>query len=174
MQRLFAETAGWIVLVVGMWLYSGSYDRPMFGTDISIVLWPRLLLVLIVIAALMHGLERYNQLRAAQRSQHDTDVSPPIDGEQGQSARLGISILVCAAYVFLLPKLGFFVTTPFLVTGFMIVFREYRWQHLLITSFVLVAAISVLFTRFLFVPLPTGNVEGFYEFNTAIVETIRG
>lgn len=55
---------------------------------------------------------------------------------------------------FVVKYLGYVVTYCLLCAGMLLLFREKRWYHYLIT-FALVAAVYIGFTRFLYVPLPS-------------------
>jgi len=187
MTRLYIETAGWIAFVTLLWIYAEQYDRPIFGTEISIVAWPRAVLILVLVAVVFHFFEERNRLRNDHLARKEAwggagvflpeGIAVKVKNSVGNNfewlTRISLTALISFLYIFLLPKLGFFIMTPFFVIAFMLVFKERRWQHLFITSLVFVGLVAVLFTRFLYVPLPTGNISPFYELNVEIVEAIR-
>jgi hypothetical protein len=75
--------------------------------------------------------------------------------------------------VWLLPNIGFFVLTPFLISAYMFTFGQRRPIHLIGTSGLIYACLVIFFSRLLFVALPTGNWPAFYDASNFILSLVR-
>ena len=85
----------------------------------------------------------------------------------GADARLRIlaTFTLPFLYLFLLPRTGYFATTPLFLMAYMLAFRERSLKYMLATTALLYAGSLAIFSKLLFVPLPTGNWPGFYDFS---------
>ena len=85
----------------------------------------------------------------------------------GADARLRIlaTFTLPFLYLFLLPRTGYFATTPLFLMAYMLAFREHSLKYMLATTVLLYAGSLAIFSKLLFVPLPTGNWPGFYDFS---------
>ena len=72
-------------------------------------------------------------------------------------------------YLFLLPRTGYFATTPLFLVAYMLAFRERSLKYMLATTVLLYAGSLAIFSKLLFVPLPTGNWPGFYDFSNRLL-----
>lgn len=77
------------------------------------------------------------------------------------------------AYLFLMPRMGFYVITPLFLIGYMILLGERRFRVLLGTTLLIYGLTILIFTALLFVPLPVGNWPGFYEVNALFVSLFK-
>lgn len=89
------------------------------------------------------------------------------EARSGADARLRIiaTFTLPFLYLFLLPRTGYFATTPLFLVAYMLVFREHSLKYMLATAVLLYAGSLAIFSKLLFVPLPTGNWPGFYDFS---------
>lgn len=76
-------------------------------------------------------------------------------------------------YLALLPRTGYFVTTPLFLVACMLVFRERSLKYMLATAALLYLGSLAIFSKLLFVPLPTGNWPGFYDFSNWLLKILN-
>lgn len=165
-----AELGAWLALAGVMWIYSYQFDRVIKTYAFGPVGWPRGVIALMVVFAIASFLSQWRQLRLG------GSAFPPTP-DAGEEARVGTAgaVQLFAAfalpffYLWLLPRAGFFATTPFFLAGYMFVFGIRHKRHLIGTTLAIYALVLLVFSRFLYVPLPTGNLPGFYEFSNALL-----
>lgn len=176
MRRVAFPRAGlvaWLSFVVAAWLYSEVHTRTIIGTDISITAWPRGLLVALTICLVLEYAANTSTRPHAEAPRTSGDSTESIMAWLDENLRLLAAVGVVLVYLLLLPRIGFYIATWPLMAGMMAVFGIRSPKHVLITAPLCLAVIVFVFTRLLFVPLPTGNWQPFYEFNVWIVEFVR-
>jgi len=125
--------------------------------------WPRAIILLIALFALLQYAARAPQ---AAREPQAPAPAPEI-------ARSAAALLLPLGYVFLLPRTGFYLTTPVFVLLYLLLLGERRPAALIGVPLGILAAIVLVFTKLFYVALPTGNWPGFYELSNAFVGLIR-
>ena len=108
------------------------------------------------------------------------DESGEIEDAQGEArsgtdARLRIlaTFTLPLLYLLLLPRTGYFLTTPLFLVAYMVAFREHSLKYMLGTTALLYVGSLAIFSKLLFVPLPTGNWPGFYDFSNWLLEILH-
>ena len=93
----------------------------------------------------------------------------------GLDARLRIvaTFTLPLLYLVALPRTGYFVTTPLFLIAYMLAFRERNLKYMLATTAGLYVGSLAIFSKLLFVPLPTGNWPGFYDFSNWLLEILH-
>ena len=93
----------------------------------------------------------------------------------GADARIRIlaTFTLPLLYLFLLPRTGYFATTPLFLVAYMLAFREHSLKYMLATTALLYVGSLAIFSKLLFVPLPTGNWPGFYDFSNWLLEILN-
>ncbi|MBU2532835.1 MAG: tripartite tricarboxylate transporter TctB family protein [Alphaproteobacteria bacterium] len=173
---IFAECAVWLALAAGMWLYSYDFDVALSTYALGPVAWPRAIMLIIVVAAiggLMADLRRRrdgNELVTDASS--DGDAGGILDG--AARVRLAAAILLPLLYLWLLPRAGYFATTPFFLAAYMIVLGIRSWRTVTLTTAVTYGLLLFLFSKLLYIPLPTGVWPGFYDFSNWLLVFLRG
>lgn len=177
MGLLYVETAIWLFIAVGMWIYSYEFDRPIAHYEYGVMSWPRVVLALLAVFAIFSFVVQRRRLLATEETGGvgAADLSASTGNYTGvQTAALILATFALPlVYVWLLPGMGFFALTPFFIAGYMYIFRQRKLIHLTFTSFLIYAALTFIFSRLLYLPLPTGYWPGFYEFGTAVVEALN-
>ena len=193
----------WIALAVGMWIYSYRFDGEFPAYLWGPVSWPRAVLVVIVVLALAQlairtvfaprseppgddsgaggsGEATRDDRDPRRDGGEDRDASLVPEGEwsatqRGSDARLRIvaTFTLPLLYLLLLPRTGYFVTTPLFLVAYMVAFREQSLKYMLATSALLYLGSLAIFSKLLFVPLPTGNWPGFYDFSNWLLEILH-
>ena len=200
----FGEAGAWLVLAVGMWIYSFRFDGEFPAYLWGPVSWPRAVLAAIVVLALVQLVVRTVVERRAEsvaprggpdgqgEARHDMRDSGNGDGAEssddgggepgasdaaysGLDARLRIvaTFTLPLLYLVALPRTGYFVTTPLFLVAYMLAFRERNLKYMLATTAGLYAGSLAIFSKLLFVPLPTGNWPGFYDFSNWLLEILH-
>ena len=93
----------------------------------------------------------------------------------GLDARLRIvaTFTLPLLYLVALPRTGYFITTPLFLVAYMLAFRERNLKYMLATTAGLYVGSLAIFSKLLFVPLPTGNWPGFYDFSNWLLEILH-
>ena len=76
-------------------------------------------------------------------------------------------------FVFLLPRTGFYLTTPFFLLAYLMLLGERRPLVLIGVTLLIYVLINLIFTSLLFVALPTGTWPGFYDFSNWFLATFH-
>ena len=99
----------------------------------------------------------------------------PAAAYSGLDARLRIvaTFTLPLLYLVALPRTGYFVTTPLFLVAYMLAFRERNLKYMLATTAGLYVGSLAIFSKLLFVPLPTGNWPGFYDFSNWLLEILH-
>lgn len=167
---LYLETAFWLILAGGSWLLSMEFA----GTDMlfrwGAEFWPRSVALLMAILAVLQFAIRFRRIEAA---------SPQAGQEEGQTqasprqmVRLGLTLLVPLIYIYLMPRAGYFLITPFFIVVMMMLFGMRRPRHLIGTTAGVYIIFLLVFSKLLAVPLPTGYWPVFYHLNTAFAKLL--
>lgn len=167
--RPYAELGAWLVVVLGFWIYAELTDRSIPRYEFQLMTWPRGTLYLIAVAAVL------NFFFALPATEEEQPSEPDVE-EGGTAARWGRLAAIFGlplVYLWFLPRVGFYVATLVYIPAYMYVFRQVKLVHLLGTGLVIYLFVALVFTRFLYIPFPTGNWPGFYEANIHVVEFLR-
>jgi hypothetical protein len=109
----------------------------------------------------------------------DSAGDAPADGEAAAPERLRFSpllfgiFLLPLVYLVLLPRTGFFVTTPVFVAAFLWVLQVRRVRLLVSVTAIAYGLVLLIFVRLFYVALPVGNWPVFYDVNNWIVVAVR-
>lgn len=175
--RPYIEGVAWGAIAVGMWIYSYAFDRPIASYELGPVWWPRAVLLLILVAAVgaffadMRRRGAWGDGHPAIDVDSDTEAFGAMDGRARLS--LAAAMVVPLIYVWLLPRAGFFAATPFFIAVYMYLLGVSNWRTIAVTTAIAYAALLLVFSRLLFIPLPTGNWAGFYDFSNWLLVLLR-
>ncbi len=171
--RLLAEAGVWLAIFALMWAYSYAFERDLEIYRWGTVSWPRGVLLIIFVVA---SLSLISGWRAIRRGAH---LSEGVGAEHHEvetgawaTLRIAGTFLWPLLYLWLLPRAGYYVTTPVFIAGYMYIFGQRDWRHLAFTTFGIYAAVILMFTAWLYVPLPTGNWPVFYDISNAFLVMI--
>jgi hypothetical protein len=170
----YTECAIWLAIAVGMWIYSYAFDIELSTYALGPVSWPRAIIVLVAIAAI----GAFVADRHARRRQHDRpDGEQPVAAAEAMDGRariqLAAALFVPLVYVWLLPRAGYFATTPFFLAAYMYVLGISSWRTILVVTAIAYVLLLVIFSKLLYLPLPTGNWPGFYDFSNWLLVLLR-
>ncbi len=168
-----AEFAIWLAIALGMWIYSYAFDIELSTYALGPVSWPRAIIVLVVLAAIgAFVADRRLRLRQTNSGQQQ----PVASGERIDARarfRLAAALLIPLLYVWLLPRTGYYATTPFFLASYMYVLGISSLRTILAVTSVAYAFLLLLFSKLLYIPLPTGNWPGFYDFSNWLLVLLR-
>jgi len=173
------EWGGWIALAAAGYWFTFDFDEPLDVYRFGASGWPRFLLVCIVIGATLQAIFGLLQLRREARvAAVDRKGAGLADGISG-AERLRFSPMLLGiftlplAYLVLMPRVGFFITTPVFVLAFLLVLQVRRLRLLIGVTAIAYGLVLLIFVRLFYVALPVGNWPIFYDVNNWIVVTVR-
>ncbi len=181
MQRLSAgqwfEVAFWIAFAAVAYVLTFQFDREIEMYKFGASGWPRVVILLIFLAAVgqfIHDL----------RGQREGPRPGPADAQAGlfnavaeygmdSVVRIGIIVALPLIYASLLEYTGYYFTTPVFLAAYLYMTGERRVKWLTIVPLAIYVVVTFLFTRLLFVSLPVGYWPGFYDFSNWLIVLIR-
>lgn len=170
-QRI--EIVFWVAFAAGAYALTYRFDRPMEMYRFGASGWPRVLIVLVLLAAVGQFVQHLR------RGPGDDD--PGAAGYFRELREMGLAHSLRMAGVLLLPLVfaglldytGYYFTAPLFIAGYLGLTGERRPRNLILVPLIIYAILTVLFTRYLYVGLPVGYVRGFYDFSNWLVVMLR-
>ncbi len=168
----------WVAFSFVAYLLTYQFDEKLDQYRYGATGWPRVLIVALAAFAIVQttlSILKYRGKRGTgqiETQSSDGSSGGPATGIQVGLKRLGIFV-VPLAYLFLMPRIGYYIITPIFLAGYMVLLGERRLFHLIGTTLMIFALTMVVFTKLLFVPLPIGNWPGFYEMNSLFLSLIK-
>lgn len=161
---------GGLIVVVGLlltlFLLTFAFPQPMRPAEVAPSLWPRLLIVLLLVTAIAE--------RVVQRRGPDTLPATPPPRLIGHGpARAGLAFV---GYGLGLHYLGFLVATPLFVAAAAPIFGLKRPPAVAGLATAATLAIGIVCVGLLYLPLPRGELAFFYQLNAradALLTTLR-
>ena len=168
-RRLVVETAVWLLLAALAFFFSFDIEDTSQTYKFGAASWPRtIILGMMMVALLQVLLHRHRSSDAAET------VAPEQGGMAGNVVlRLGVTLGTPLLFIFLLPRTGFYLTTPVFIAAYLYLMGERRIVPLIVISLCVYAAVTGVFTSLFFVALPVGNWPGFYDFSNWFITVIR-
>ena len=160
------ELVLWLALALIAFGLSFQFSEEIGTYEWGAASWPRAVILLMATSALVHAVMEFRKVKAA---------TTEADGEgpgQGLLATLGL-FAIPLVYAWLMPRTGFYVTTPVFLIVFLLHLGERRWPVILITTLLIMALILLVFAKLFYVALPVGNWPGFYDVNNWMLVMIR-
>jgi len=168
------EVAFWLVFAAGAFAFTFKFDQEIEIYKYGANGWPRVVIVLIALAAvgqLFHDV----RVRLARGASAETR-SPAATGARGgreYASRVGAILVTPFIFGFLLDPMGFYALAPFFIAAFLYIGGERRWARLVGISLFIYALAVLFFAKLLFVGLPKGNWQPFYDFSNWLLGLIR-
>ena len=171
------EAAFWIGFAVLAYTLSFQFDREIEMYRFGAAGWPRVVLVLIFLAAIGQIVQDLQGKKWGKR----LGPAGAVAGYPGETAqrgvgsvgRIGIILALPVIYASLLEYTGYYVTTPIFLAAYLYVTGERRARRLIAVPLSIYVVLTILFTRFLYVSLPVGYWPGFYDFSNWLIVLIR-
>ncbi|MFQ5545815.1 MAG: tripartite tricarboxylate transporter TctB family protein [Acidiferrobacterales bacterium] len=175
--RQWLEVAFWLVFAGLAYVFSFNFSRDIEMYKFGAAGWPRVLIFLIVAAAigqlvqLLLGREVEARGVVADAQSSTTDVTGRHD--MASIIRMGLTLALPIVYASLLNYTGYYFTTPLFLAGYLYLIGERRVKWLVFVPIAIWVVLTILFTRFLYVGLPVGYWPGFYDFSNWLIVLIR-
>ncbi len=168
----------WLAIASAAYALTYEFDEPLDQYLYGATGWPRVLIAAMAIFAAVQATA--NIIKCHRRRGTDRVEAPSSHGSSG-GAETGTLIIIKRlgtfaaplVYLFLMPRIGYYIITPIFLAGYMMLLGERRLIHLIGTTLMIFALTMVVFTKLLFVPLPIGNWPGFYEINNLFLSLIK-
>jgi hypothetical protein len=174
--RPFVEAAIWLSIAGIAWIY--SYDFT--GKDMLFLwgaeAWPRVAIVAIAFGAVMQLILQIRQRRGARPANPEPDTASAETGaphDMMTRIKIAATFISPLIYLYLLPRTGYYLTTPFFIGIVMYLFGVRKLKHLIGTNLCIYAVLLIVFTKVLFVPMPTGVWPGFYDFSNWFLTVVE-
>ncbi|MCZ0813329.1 tripartite tricarboxylate transporter TctB family protein [Roseovarius sp. EGI FJ00037] len=187
-NKLTVETMVWIVLATGGFVLTFDMTQESSNYRFGAAGWPRFVCVMIFLAAIIQFLVRtwhethitqnttdlnaHESHHAVHDAAHEVNEATNASHTRGRMKTLSI-FLVPLVFVFSLNHIGFFVATPLLVWALLFALGERRALPLFLIGAGISVGVILFFTSLFYVPLPIGNMPGFYELNSWLVQALR-
>ena len=165
------EAAIWASIIGVFYVYSFEFDQPIEIYKFGATAWPRVVIALLLIAALGNLYYQYKFGSEVQGSRVGFS-----DSDDGADFRDPITLIRMVAVLFtpflfawLLKPVGIYFSAPFFIAAIMWLFGERRWQAIVLMTLLIYAIFIGLFLIILNAPLPQGNTSPFYDFSAWIL-----
>lgn len=170
--KISGEAAVWFGIAAVAWVQTYEFAGQDMIFRWGAAIWPRAVIVALALGAAVQLLGRLMawQQHRAREATASPDAKPARDW--GATATTAAMLVVPLVYLYLLPRMGYFVTTPFFIGLLVYVYGIRQPAKVIGIALAVYAALLFFFTTLLFVPLPTGYWPGFYEFNTWFAELV--
>lgn len=160
------ELAFWLTVALIAFGLSFQFSEEIGTYKWGAASWPRAVILLMAVTAVIHAIVQFRR-------------NAPADGRGGEGgggkallSSLGL-FLIPLVYAWLLPRTGFYLTTPVFLVVFLLYLGERRWPVILVTTFLITALVFLVFAKLFYVALPIGNWPGFYDINNGLLVMIR-
>lgn len=165
------ELLFWLTFAALGFYFSLDFDRKIEFYRFGAATWPRVVLGLIVLAAL-------GQWWTARRQSHDDSESSlaatTAEHGYGYLIRLAITFGLPLLYAASWQNIGFYFATPIFLVAYLYVTGERRLKWLILVPLGIYLVLMVIFTRYLYLGLPVGYWHPFYDFSNWLIPIIRG
>ncbi len=178
-RSIIIEVVVWLGLCIIAYSLTFKFDDTLDNYRYGAASWPRAIILAMAVFAITEAVLSFIEFRR----KGDSKTAIITKGEEGISpkpisdAKIHIKRLatfgVPIVFLLMIPRMGYFVSAPFFIAGFMFLLGERRLLHLIVTSFLIYAVTLIVFTKFLFVPLPEGSWPVFYEVSSWIIVLLQ-
>ncbi|MEM6941442.1 MAG: tripartite tricarboxylate transporter TctB family protein [Pseudomonadota bacterium] len=162
------EAAIFLLIVAVFYGFSFEFNQPIEIYRFGATAWPRVVIFLLLIAALGNLWYQYKHGSASQatigQSDDEADLSEP-----GALPRIIAVLLTPFVFAMLLKPVGIYFSAPFFIALIIWLFGERRWKATLVMTALIYVIFIGLFLVILNAPLPQGNTSPFYDFSAWIL-----
>ena len=163
------EAVIFLLVVALFYGFSFEFNQPIEIYRFGATAWPRVVLGLLLIAALGNLWFQYKHGSAAQGTIGLNDDDAPDFRAPGTLPRMVAVLATPFIFAWLLKPVGIYFSAPFFIAAIMWLFGERRWKAIVIMTVVIYVTFIGLFLVVLNAPLPQGNVYPFYDFSAWIL-----
>jgi hypothetical protein len=167
------EVGAWLAVAAVAYGYSFEFNRDIEMYRFGAAGWPRLIILLIALGALGQFLQDLR--KAPVKPLYDPGYFTRfIPQDPGFIVRMGLTLALPIVYAALLQGMGYYFLTPLFLAGYLFLTGERRVIALILVPLSIYGVVTLIFTRLLYVGLPTGYWPGFYDFGNWFVVVLRG
>ena len=166
-KQAWFELLAWLALGFTAFALTFQFSNELGSYRWGAASWPRVIILLMIIFAIA-------QFLLHRRISANTDnTTSQQSGSTATKLQLLFTFALPLIYIALLPKAGFYLTTPIFLLLFLLLLGERRWRYLIGVPILIYVLINLIFTKLFYVALPTGTWPGFYDFSNWLITTIR-
>ena len=170
---IWIEWALWMALALIAYNITFVFDKPVEGYRYGATGWPRAILIAIMIGATFQLIFRYFHWEESAVPEGDTSDASLASRLWPPNWRLVAIFVLPIAYLWLVARTGFYVTTPIFIIAYLVALGVRSVKVFLTVTLVVYGLILLIFTRLFYVALPVGSWQGFYDMNNAIIVAVR-
>ncbi len=166
------EAAIWLLIAAVFFGYSFEFNQPIEIYKFGATAWPRVVVVLLVVATLgnlyysyLYGSSAQQGRMGISNEEPQTDFSDP-----GTLTKMLAVLFTPFIFAWLLKPVGIYFAAPFFIAAIMWLFGERRIKAILIMTAVIYVIFLGLFLVILNAPLPQGNTSPFYDYSAWILK----
>ncbi|MGI9393217.1 MAG: tripartite tricarboxylate transporter TctB family protein [Boseongicola sp.] len=169
---IIVEWAVWMALALIAYNINYVFDKPIEGYRYGATGWPRAVLIAIMVGATFQVLFQY---LGWEEDSEEEEASGKSAREIRLSHVLGMLAVFAVPFIYLwlLPRTGFYLTTPFFIVAYMAVLNVRSWKPFVFVTATVYGLLLLIFTRLFYVALPVGSWQPFYDINNAIIVGVR-
>lgn len=156
--------------------------------------WPRIICLLLILVTIFHVLNEtkrswkafilsqgsnrkdINGDNGSYESKHKSEeaglAKDSIKDAAGTIWKVLPGILIGIAYVYMIPRIGFFIATPIVLMGFMFLLGARHWFKILFSVSLVEGFMLLVFVRLLYLPIPEGTFPIFRAANLALINLV--
>ena len=170
------EASFWATIAVVAFAFSYTFDGVIPEYRYGATGWPRALVFSIALFASIQTIWSLLQLHRkgtiGQSEEQYVDLASKATGTIVHLKRLA-NFSLPFLYLFLMPRMGFYILTPFFIAGYMMLLGEKRLLTVIGMTLLFYSLAIIIFVKLLFVPFPVGNWSGFYDISTYFVSILK-
>jgi hypothetical protein len=183
------EALAWAIFAGAAFALTYRFDAPLPGYKFGAVGWPRAIIIatgVSALALLLSAVLSRPPGRGGSGDRHAPPRSLAAEGDPSLGRALGsllrarwrtvlgrfATFAVPLAYVFVMGRVGFLLTTPFFLAAYMYLVGIRRPFTLVWVTTAIYALVVVIFVKALYTPLPQG-VGVFHSLNGQLINLIR-
>jgi hypothetical protein len=172
-RRQIAEVVFWIGFAVLAYAFSFDFDREIEIYRFGASSWPRVVAVLIALAALCQLIQslREGGKTPGPGAAQMAEAAP--ERRLGDTLRITAVLGLPVLYAALLDVSGFYFTTPIFIAAYLWLNGERRLPWLIGVPVFIYAFLLTVFTKLLYIGLPVGYVRPFYDFSNWLLVLIK-
>ncbi|MEM6373479.1 MAG: tripartite tricarboxylate transporter TctB family protein [Pseudomonadota bacterium] len=163
------EAVVFLLVVALFYGFSFEFNQPIEIYRFGATAWPRVVLFLLLIAAVGNFWFQYKFGSAAQGTIGQNPDDAPDFSEPGALPRMVAVLVVPFLFAWLLKPVGIYFSAPFFIAAIIWLFGERRWKAIIVMTVLIYVVFIGLFLVILNAPLPQGNVSPFYDFSAWIL-----
>lgn len=164
----------WVALALIVYNITFEFDKPVEGYRYGATGWPRAVLIAIIFGATLQFIFQWFGWEATEDEESDGAENRATKLNWTARIRTASIFIVPLVFLWLLPRTGFYLTTPLFILAFMVVLDVKGWKPYVAVPAVVYGLILLIFTRLFYVALPVGSWQPFYDWNNAIIVAVRG